>query len=80
MDKNDETGKTNDSSSNNQWSDLILGLIDRLTGKEAIVEYSFEDFMIDIPKAVGPDGKTLGGVKWTINGKITIKAETHKSA
>jgi hypothetical protein len=47
-----------------------------LTGKGALIEYSFENLTIDLPKATGLNGKELSA-KWTINGKITIKAETH---
>jgi hypothetical protein len=41
--------------SNGQWSGLIGELFDRLTGKSAAVTYTFENLIIDIPKAVGPD-------------------------
>ena len=66
----------NDSS--HQWVNLITEVPDRLTGKRAVIEYSFENLTIDIPKATGLNGKELSA-KWTINGKITIKAETHST-
>lgn len=71
---NEKTGK-----SSSQWAELIGELFDRLTGKGASVTYSFENFVIDIPKAVGPRGQELGSAKWTINGRLLITAETHKS-
>jgi hypothetical protein len=74
---NNTNEKTGQSSS--QWAELIGELFDRLTGKGASVTYSFENFIIDIPKAVGPRGQELGSAKWTINGKLLITAETHKS-
>ena len=74
---NNNNEKTGQSSS--QWADLIGELFDRLTGKGASVTYSFENFVIDIPKAVGPRGQELGSAKWTVNGKLLITAETHKS-
>jgi hypothetical protein len=74
---NNNNEKTGQSSS--QWAELIGELFDRLTGKGASVTYSFENFVIDIPKAVGPRGQELGSAKWTINGKLLITAETHKS-
>lgn len=74
---NDNNEKTGQSSS--QWAELIGELFDRLTGKGASVTYSFENFIIDIPKAVGPRGQELGSAKWTVNGKLLITAETHKS-
>jgi len=70
--------KTTQASS--QWADLIGELFDRLTGKGASVSYSFDNFMIDIPRAVGPRGQELGSAKWTINGKLLITAGTHKSS
>jgi hypothetical protein len=75
---NNNNEKTGQSSSH--WAELIEELFDRLTGKGASVTYSFENFVIDIPKAVGPRGQELGSAKWTINGKILITAQTHKSA
>ena len=71
---NEKTGQ-----SSTQWAELIGELFDRLTGKGASVTYSFENLVIDIPKAVGPRGQELGSAKWTINGKLLITAQTHKS-
>lgn len=63
-----------------QWAELIAQLFDRLTGKGASVTYDFADFEIDIPKAVGPDGRNMGSAKWTVNGKIVITAESHHTS
>ena len=60
-----------------QWVDLIGALFDRLTGKEAVITYEFDNLVIDIPRAAGPGGKELGSAKWTINGRLLIKAEAH---
>ena len=72
---NNNNEKTGQSSSH--WAELMAELFDRLTGKGASVSYSFENFVIDIPKAVGPRGQELGSAKWTVNGKIQITAEKH---
>lgn len=61
------------------WVDLISQLFDKLTGKEAVIEYNFDNFSIDLPKSVGPDGKNILSAKWTINGKLIIRAEAKKS-
>ena len=74
---NNNNEKTGQSSS--QWAELIGELFDRLTGKGASVTYSFENFVIDIPKAVGPRGQELGSAKWTINGRLVITAGAHIS-
>lgn len=63
-----------------QWADLISTLFDRLTGKEAVITYEFDNLTVDIPKAAGPGGKELGSAKWTINGKLIIKAEAHSQS
>ena len=72
---NNNNEKTGQSSSH--WAELIEELFDRLTGKGASVSYSFENFVIDIPKSVGPRGQELGSAKWTVNGKTQITAEKH---
>lgn len=63
-----------------QWAEIISHLFDKLTGKGASVSYNFEDLVIDIPRAQGPDGRDLGNAKWTINGRIVITAEAHESS
>ncbi|MFZ0514950.1 MAG: hypothetical protein WAM14_25330 [Candidatus Nitrosopolaris sp.] len=63
--------------SNGQWAELIGELLDRLTAKGASVTYTFENVIIDIPRAVGPDGQNIGSAQWTINGRIAITAEAH---
>ena len=63
-----------------QWVEMIGTLFDRLTGKEAVITYEFDNLVIDIPKAKGPGGKELGSAKWTINGRLIIKAEAHSQS
>ena len=72
---NSQGDQENGNSQNSNWVDLIGALFDRLTGKEAVITYEFENLIVDIPKASGPGGKELGSAKWTINGKLIIKAE-----
>jgi hypothetical protein len=63
-----------------QWAQLIGELFDRLTGKGAVITYNFENLLIDIPRAVGPNGQGMGSAKWTINGRLIITAEAHNRA
>jgi len=72
---NSQGDQENGNSQNSNWVDLIAALFDRLTGKEAVITYEFENLIVDIPRASGPGGKELGSAKWTINGKLIIKAE-----
>ena len=63
-----------------QWAEIIGQLFDRLTGKGASVTYTFDNLIIDMPRATGPNGQDVGSAKWTVNGKIVITAEAHKTA
>jgi len=53
---------------------VLERLLDKLTGKGAIVKYSFEDLKIEMPSATDPNGRNIGGGKMTIHGTITISA------
>ena len=75
---NYQRDQENSNTQTSNWVDLISALFDRLTGKEAIVTYEFDNLIIDIPRASRPGGKELGSAKWTINGKLIIKAEAIK--
>ena len=77
MSKSNNNIEKTEQSSSSHWAELMEELFDRLTGKGASVTYSFENFVVDIPKAVGPRGQELGSAKWTVNGKIQITAEKH---
>ena len=78
---NENTNNNSDRSKNSskehisEWSELISRIIDKLTGKDLQVTYSFDNLEIEIPKAYGPDGRQLGGAKWKVDGKITISTE-----
>ena len=76
-DSSNQGGQGGQGGQTTQWVDLISTLFDRLTGKEAVITYEFDNLIVDIPKAAGPGGKELGSAKWTINGKLIIKAEAH---
>lgn len=72
---NSDQSKNSSKEHTSQWSEMISGIIDKLTGKDLQVTYSFENLEVEIPKAFGPDGKQLGGAKWRVDGKITISTE-----
>jgi hypothetical protein len=62
-----------------QWAEIIGQLFDRLTGKGATVTYTFDNLVVEVPKARGPSGQDLGSAKWTVNGKVVITAEAHET-
>ena len=72
---NSDRSKNSSNDHISEWSELISRIIDKLTGKDLQVTYSFENLEIEIPKAYGPDGRQLGGAKWKVDGKITISTE-----
>ena len=79
-DSSNQGGQGGQGGQTTQWVDLISTLFDRLTGKEAVITYEFDNLIVDIPKAAGPGGKELGSAKWTINGRLIIKAEAHSQS
>jgi len=75
VNNNSDRSKNSSKEHISEWSELISRIIDKLTGKDLQVTYSFDNLEIEIPKAYGPDGRQLGGAKWKIDGKITISTE-----
>lgn len=50
------------------WPDLAAGLYDKLTGRDAVISYEFDEFNINVPTKVGSQEKT----PWEINGTLKI--------
>ena len=80
MSQNTEPGDKGIQQTSAQWAEIIGQLFDRLTGKGASVTYTFDNLVIDIPKAQGPNGQDMGSAKWTVNGKVIITAEAHQTS
>ena len=57
------------------WPDLAIGLYDRLTGKNAEINYEFEQMQVQVPSGTGPDAEHAA---WTLNG--TLKISTSEKA
>ena len=62
-----------------QWSQIIGQVLESVAGKNMSTTINFQNLEIDIPKAQGPDGRDLGGAKWTVNGKVVWTTERHKT-
>ncbi|APE96174.1 hypothetical protein [Halodesulfurarchaeum formicicum] len=52
-----------------EWSDLAMGLYERLTGRHAEIVYEFEDMEILVPSKVGSDAEHT---PWQLNGTVSI--------
>ncbi len=59
----------------NNWPELAIGLYDKLTGRNATINYNFENLEIDVPSGV--DSKDFA--HWKVNGKVSISTSEDKS-
>ncbi len=50
------------------WPDLAIGLYDKLTGRNAIISYEFDNLEIDVPSGT----ESNDSAKWKVNGKLNI--------
>ncbi|MFC6836391.1 hypothetical protein [Halomarina ordinaria] len=51
------------------WPDLGIALYDRLTGRNAEIEYEFEDMNVYVPSKAGSDAEHA---HWRLDGNLTI--------
>ncbi|MEZ3143120.1 hypothetical protein [Halobaculum sp. MBLA0143] len=51
------------------WPDLAIGLYDRLTGRNAEIEYEMDDMEVAVPSGTGEDAEHA---HWELDGTITI--------
>lgn len=59
---------SNEAENTQSWPDLAIGLYDKLTGRNAQINYNFKELVIGVPKKVGSNEKT----EWTLNGQLSI--------
>jgi hypothetical protein len=57
---------------------VLEQLIEKLTGKGAVVTYSFDNLKIEMPKAQGHEGCQICSGSLNVNGTIRISAEVHR--
>lgn len=50
------------------WPDLAIGLYDRLTGRNAAIEYAFDELTVDVPSTTGDSERA----RWTVSGRVRI--------
>ena len=53
------------------WPDLAIGLWDKLTGREAEIEYQFDDVEVLVPSSASEDA---AHARWKVNGAVRIKS------
>jgi hypothetical protein len=52
------------------WSDLAIGLYDRLTGRKAEITYEFDNMHVKIPSGTGPSATYA---EWILHGTMKIR-------
>ncbi len=75
--KNMSQTSTDNFELSNKWAETAEHLIDRFVAKNISMAYEFQQLTIDIPKAEAPGGRHIGSVRWTLNGRVRITAETY---
>jgi hypothetical protein len=53
----------------NNWPELAAGLYEQLTGRDAEINYEFEDFQVSVPSSTSDEAKHAD---WKVNGKLKI--------
>jgi hypothetical protein len=48
-----------------------------LTGKQAVIEYTFEDMTVEVPKTTGPHSPRA---TWKLNGTLRVRTSDRDSA
>lgn len=51
------------------WPELGIALYERLTGRGATIEYTFEDMEVAVPSKVGEDAEHA---HWKVDGTVSI--------
>ena len=59
------------------WSDLGKSMWSYLTGKGAVIDYSFIDMAVEVPRDTGPDAPRA---TWKLNGTLRITTTDRDNA
>jgi len=51
------------------WPELAIGLYDKLTGRDAEISYSFDEFELFIPSSTAAEASHA---RWKMNGTVRI--------
>lgn len=76
MTTNDELTGDFSSAQVSDWSDLGQQLWSYLTGRGAVVNYSFIDMLVEVPRDIGPDAPRA---TWKFNGTLRVTTSDNES-
>ena len=58
--------------STNSWPELAIGLYDRLTGRNAEIQYTFDHMEVDVPGGTGAETERA---PWRLNGTLRVTTQ-----
>ncbi len=59
------------------WTELAIGLYEKLTDRNAEITYEADNMEIWVPSGVGDDA---AHARWKVNGALKIRARDHAEA
>ena len=76
----EQKGKTQqDEEKKSQWVQIVSQVMEKVvSGTNMTTTIEFDNLEVDVPKAIGPDGRDLGGATWKLNGKVVWTTEAHR--
>ena len=61
-----------------QWAQVVSQVMEKVvSGTNMSTTIEFDNLVVDVPKATGPDGRDLGGATWKLNSKVVWTTEAH---
>jgi hypothetical protein len=80
---NNDIGKQKDVEQNqngpSQWAQILGQVTEKVVaGTNMRTTIEFDNLEVDVPKAIGPNGRDLGGATWKLNGKVVWTTEAHR--
>jgi hypothetical protein len=64
-----DTDSTEKITETTSWPELGIALYERLTGRGATIEYTFEDMEVAVPSKAGEDAEHA---HWKVDGTVSI--------
>ena len=58
------------------WPELAVGLYDKLTGRDAEISYSFDDFELHVPSSTAADAEHA---RWRMSGTLRVTTRNSHS-
>ena len=59
------------------WPELAVGLYDKLTGRDAEISYSFDDFELHVPSSTAANAEHA---RWRMNGTLRVTTSNGQHA